>query len=323
MIPRTVKICLLVLTFVIVAGGSAYLTLSLIIRSEDTVIVPDLVGKDAIVVLEMLTGLGLNAKTRDSEFSSNHPKNQVIYQDPEPGSEIKMGRDVELIVSKGSRAIQTPNVTQQVVRQAKLLLEGYGLCQGELTFAHAEEAEKNQVLSQFPTPGSVIAREGCVDLLVSLGKRPRALLMPNVNDLSLEDAILAVEMNDLVLGKVTPRFHEERPSGIIVGQTPLPGHRVVAGTTVHLVRNRRPDGKEPVADDLRATGHLFRYRLESGFLKRHVHVKLNVFEVLDDLYDAFVKPGQEVWMIIPRGENVEVSLYVDDELIKRETYDVW
>lgn len=322
MLPRIVKIGALILVFILVAGGSAYLTLSLIIGSEDTVVVPDLVGKDAVSVLEILTGLGLNTKIRESEYSSNHPKNQVIYQDPEPGSEIKMGRAVGLIVSKGSRTIRVPDMKQRVVRQATILLQEHDLCQGKLSYTHSEKAKTNQIIAQSPFPGAIVARGQCVDLLVSMGKRPVAVIMPDVEDLSLEDAILTIEMSNLVLGDVAALFQEDRPQGVIIGQKPLSGYRVVEGTTVHLVRNRRAGHSRRADGDIVRNSHLFRYRLESGFLKRRIQVRLNAFGISNDLYNDFVKPGEEIWLIIPKQEDVEVSLFVDGELIKREIYGI-
>ena len=57
MIAKIAKIGGLGLVFLVVAGISAYLTLTLIIKSEDTVIVPDLEGKDVVYALELLTEL--------------------------------------------------------------------------------------------------------------------------------------------------------------------------------------------------------------------------------------------------------------------------
>jgi eukaryotic-like serine/threonine-protein kinase len=65
------------------------MTLTLIIKSEDTVIVPELIGKDVVSALERLTELELNAKVKGSEYSTEFPKNHVVFQDPQPGSEIK------------------------------------------------------------------------------------------------------------------------------------------------------------------------------------------------------------------------------------------
>ena len=63
----------------LIAGVSAYLTLTLIIKSEDTVVVPELVGKNVVNVLELLTNLGLNTKIKGSEYSAEVPKNHIIF----------------------------------------------------------------------------------------------------------------------------------------------------------------------------------------------------------------------------------------------------
>ena len=46
MIKKFAKITALCLVFLLAAAVSAYFTLTYIIKSEDTVIVPDLVGRD-------------------------------------------------------------------------------------------------------------------------------------------------------------------------------------------------------------------------------------------------------------------------------------
>ncbi len=68
MITKIAKIAGLGLAFIFVAGISAYLTLTLIIKSEDTVIVPDLEGKDVVYALELLTELELITKVKGSEY---------------------------------------------------------------------------------------------------------------------------------------------------------------------------------------------------------------------------------------------------------------
>ena len=113
MIARIIKIVGLAVVFIIIAGASAYFTLTLVIKSEEAVIVPELVGKDVVYALETLTDLELNTKVKGSEYNNDLPKHHVIYQDPEPGTEIKKGRDVRIIISKGSKSIIMPNAPRR------------------------------------------------------------------------------------------------------------------------------------------------------------------------------------------------------------------
>ena len=66
MITRIAKITALCLAFIVVAGISAYLMLTFLIKSEDTVIVPDFIGKD--VEYDMIFG-HIEAVLRSFNFS--------------------------------------------------------------------------------------------------------------------------------------------------------------------------------------------------------------------------------------------------------------
>ncbi len=69
--------------------------------------------------------------------------------------------------------------------------------------------------------------------------------------------------------------------------------------------------------------NLFRYRLESGFLKSRIRVRLNSFSVSNDLLDDFMKPGEEIWLLIPKGKDATVFLYKDDVMVKSQVFDAW
>jgi beta-lactam-binding protein with PASTA domain len=72
-ILRIFKIAALFIVLILIIGASGYLTLTLMIKSEDTVVVPDLIGKDVVSVLKILTDLGLNTNVKWSEYSAEYP----------------------------------------------------------------------------------------------------------------------------------------------------------------------------------------------------------------------------------------------------------
>ncbi len=322
MIARVVKIAILFIAFILIAGISAYLTLTFIIKSEDTVVVPDLVGKDVVYVLEVLSDLGLNTKIKGSEYSSGVPTNHVTFQEPGPGAEIKKGRDVRIIISKGARTILMPNLKGLSVRQAHIILEENDLHQDILSSTYSKDIKKEIIIAQTPPPGTMIKREEGVDLLVSIGIQPKAYKMPDLEGLSLDDAILLIERSNLLLGKIKSSFHEDKPKNVIIIQQPQSGHRVIEGTLVNITINREPGrkGREYLRG---AKGvSLFSYRLKDGFLKRHIRIRLNSFGASIDLFDDFMNPGEEIWLLIPNN-NATVFLYEDNELIKTQVFESW
>jgi eukaryotic-like serine/threonine-protein kinase len=321
MISRILKIAALLFIFILVVGASAYLTLTLIVKSEDTVVVPDLAGKDVVYALELLSDLGLNTKVEGSEYSIKVSKNSVIFQEPGPGSEIKKGRDVRIIISKGPKSIRMPNLENLPVQQARIIIEENSLCQGEISDTYSSRIKKDSIIAQVPTRGTMVTRGECINLLVSLGIRPRTYEMPDLRGRFLDDAIPLIENNNLILGKITSVFYENKPLNSIIAQEPLSGYCVPEGSTVDLVVNRKPGKKGHGVALGTQESSLFRYRLKDGFLKRHIRVVLNSFGVSNPIFDDFMKPGEEIWLIIPKNNNTTVFLYEDDQLIKTKVYE--
>jgi serine/threonine-protein kinase len=323
MITRIAKITALSLAFIVVAGISAYLTLTFLIKSENTVVVPDFIGKDVVYVLEYLTGLGLNTKVKGSEYSLDVPKNHVIFQQPEPGAEIKKGRDVHIIISKGAKTILMPNLAGLSLLQARIIFEENDLCQGQQSHTFNRNIENDRIISQSPLPGATVQRGDCVNLLISSGQRPMAYKMPELAGLSIEDAVLLIEKFDLPLGEIKSVIYENKPRNTVVSQEPLAGYRVNEGIRVNLVINRRPPKKDQEYLPGEQRRNLFTYRLNNGFLRRHIRVELKSNGFSSDLFDEFIKPGQEIWLFIPTNNEATVLLYEDDTLIQTHIYDVW
>lgn len=320
MIIKIAKIAGLGLVFVIIAGVSAYLTLTLIIKSEDTVIVPHLEGKDVVYALEILSELELNTKVKGSEYTGDIPKNHVVFQDPQPGSEIKKGRDVRIILSKGSKTFAMPHLLGLSIQQADIILDKNDMCRGELSRTYHRQIEKDYIMAQVPASRSVVSRGSCVDLLVSQGPRPAAFKMPDLTGLTLEDALVSIESLNLVIGELKSAYQPQTPRNTIVEQEPVSGYRVIIGSTVRLMINRETQKEGTGRSAERTAGNLFSYRLESGFLNRRIRVSLNTAGFTSDLFDDFVKAGEEIWLLIPAEREATVFLYENDRLIKTQVY---
>ena len=323
MIAKITKIAGLALAFIVVTGISAYLTLVLIIKSEDTVIVPSLAGKDVVYALELLTELELNTKVKGSEYTADIPKNYVVFQEPQAGAEIKKGRDVKIILSKGPQTVSMPNLFDLSVQQANIMLEEYGICQGELSRTYNNKVEKDHIITQVPSQGTMISRGGCVDLLISMGLQPEAFKMPDLIGLAIEDALQSIEKAKLVIGEIKSSHHKNKPRNIIVKQTPTSGYRVIAASPVNLLINRESKKERPELPYGQYAASLFSYRLDNGFLKRRIRVSLNSAGFTNDLFDDYVKAGEEIWLLIPRDSEATLFLYENDKLIKTQTYDVY
>ena len=303
------------------AGLVAYLTLSIIIKSERTVAVPDLVDQHVVAALEQLSDLGLNTRVKGSRHSPAVSKNRILFQDPAPGTRIKAGRDVRIVLSKGPRIVQTPDLEGLALQQARILLTENGLCLGVISRTHSPMGSPHAIIAQSPPPGVEVPQGECVSLLISRGTLPIAWVMPDLSGLSLESAVERLAQLQMTIGKLTSAFRAGRPLNTVLDQEPPGGHRVLAGQSVDLAVNRRADAA-PVRSLLQPAGaRLFRHRLADGFLNRRVRVRLSGTQTLPYVFDDFVKPGQEIWLLIP-GQHSAVFVYEDDELIKTRIFDM-
>ena len=322
MTSRILKTAGLITVFCLIAGICAYLTLRLIVRSEDTILVPDLINKDIVYALEILSDLGVNTKVKGSEYSSSITKNNVIYQDPEPGAEIKKGRDVRIIISKGQKTIIMPDLKGMLFQSAHIILEENGLILNAHSITYNKKVKKDVVVEQRPGPGRVIKRGSGVNLLVSIGSQPVFCKMPDLNGLPLDDAIILIGKNNFVEGEIKSLFDADKPLNSITSHEPPSGHRVLEGTAINLVINRK-SGENYGRNTYSATGcSLFRYRVKCGFLKKHVRVNINSYGVSNDAFNDFVDPGHEIRLLIPNNDSV-LFLYVDDELVQTKVFDSW
>ncbi|MCK5419391.1 MAG: hypothetical protein KAI93_12810, partial [Desulfobacterales bacterium] len=101
------------------------------------------------------------------------------------------------------------------------------------------------------------------------------------------------------------------------------GHRVIAASPVSLLINRESKKERPDRPYGQYAASLFSYRLDNGFLKRRIRVSLNSAGFTNDLFDDYVKAGEEIWLLIPRDSEATLFLYENDKLIKTQTYDAY
>ncbi|MCP4744944.1 MAG: PASTA domain-containing protein [Desulfobacteraceae bacterium] len=317
MLKRILKIIFLLIIFMSTAGISTYLTIHLLIRSKDTVVVPDLQNKQIVYALELLTEMGLNTKVKGSEYSASVPKHYIIYQDPPSGSEIKKGRDVRLVLSKGARSVIIPNLVGMGAPQARILLEENGLVPGKISYISNGNYFRDEIMSHYPPSGKSVFRQSAIDLLISLGAAPMWIEMLDLIELNLNQAITKLESNNLALGNI--RFAEDLTATMdtVTAHTPSAGYPVLPGSEIELTVNRRASSQ---AAKRRAKNQLFRYRLAAGFLNHSVRIQFKHKEYTLDLYHAFLKPNKEIWIAIPNQEPSTIFLYLDDELFSTKHF---
>jgi serine/threonine-protein kinase len=212
---------------------SALITMRLVIKGEE-VKVPPLVGKDIVYALETLNDLGLGLKIADQEFHSSIPENHIISQQPAGGRFIKKGRDIRVVLSKGSQLVRVPQLEGDMLSLAQAKLKRQGLKTGQLIKVH-HRLTAGKVVAQSPPVNSQRARGSRVNLLVSEGEFPASFIMPDLIGMPLSLASIKVRGLGLEVGRVTTETYQDAASQTIISQSPKSGYPVRVGEQVDLV----------------------------------------------------------------------------------------
>jgi eukaryotic-like serine/threonine-protein kinase len=313
---KILRISLLVALFMAMAGIGAYVALTLVIRGEDTVVVPDLVGKDVLYGLQILSDLGLNTRVKGTVYHDQVPKNHVIDQDPDAGAAIKRGRDVKIRVSRGPETISMPNLVGLSLQQSRILLTENGLCQGVLSSMVSPRFDAGQIMAQYPPTGKIVSRNTCADLLISRGAASPVFSMVDLSGFALASAIRRLEQMQLAVGSIRIVRRVDAPLETIVDQSPPAGYRVMPGNRVDLTVNRSNTGQDTGHAESANQVELFRFSLDYGFLKKRVQVKMNLRQLSLNLFDEFLSPGQDIWLLVPKSGNPTILVYVDGQLVE-------
>lgn len=226
------RMALLVFVLASVAFLSALMTMRFVIQGRE-VTTPNLVGVPVAQAQRAAAGNGLQLKIEDRIYSSL-PKDDVVRQSPAAGNPLKRNEWVHVVVSLGAQNVTIPELENRSSRAAQIQLLSEGLQVGEISSVHLADDSADIVLQQDPAAGSTNATTPHVDMLVSLGPRTPAYVMPSLEGLPLTEAENEVVFAGLKLTKVTALPLTGKPSGTVTSQLPLLGARVEPGDSVEL-----------------------------------------------------------------------------------------
>ena len=314
-----------ILVFIIafgLAGAGAFYAVRMFTESADEVVLPELAGKNIIYVLETLTNMGLNAKLHSTLYDESIPRYAVISQSPAPGTTIKKGRDVVIYLSKGKQENLMPDLRLIPLEHARILLEKNQFNFGHISYVYSSTISKGKIIAQYPESFSTAFKGIFCDLLVSRGNKPEARVMPDIKGLPIESASSMMNTNQLVISKILSNIDPKKDQGIVLSQDPEAGSLVTFNTPVTLTVNALKKDQAMSPDALNRL-IMLTHSLEPGFLKFHVRIETDMFGPLFNLYNEYMKPGENIHILVPAGNKTNINIYIDHKLVKIITIDPW
>jgi beta-lactam-binding protein with PASTA domain len=245
------------LAMLVVALLCAYASLRIAIHGRE-VAVPNLAGQSDADAANAAKDLGLNLSVENRFYSSAIAPNHVLSQSPIAGARVRRGWQVRVTESLGPQRVSVPDVIGQTERPASLVLRRLQLELG--TVAHLPAPDPaGIVLAQSPPANSSDMNGPTVSLLVSdeeTAAQEPAFVMPSLIGLTLPVAssrlasagmhIASAQVPESAAADasaapahvpgesfyVVP--HPLSVAATIVGQSPLPGHRVTRADAIRV-----------------------------------------------------------------------------------------
>jgi serine/threonine-protein kinase len=276
-----------------------------ILHSRPEVVVPNLQGKSLSSALNLVSSINLTLKEESSEFDDSLPAGTILRQQPPAGMQVREGRTINVVVSKGGQALFVPNVYDKKLAEAQSILAGDGLQMGAVNEVFSTSIDEGSVVAQNPSSGTIVARGALVDVDVSKGLPPAgAPLTPDFVGQNLENAR---EWARGVNIKVSVKENPKAPgnAGSIVKQKPQPGQPLMAGDDLSLTI---------VPLDGGTGGSHVQTKIPDGVGRVKVRIIARNNRGENEIYSAEHKGGETVTVPVNVNSTTRFRIYVNDVL---------
>ncbi len=284
-----------------------------------TLSLPSLVGESERDAMDEAARLHLPADVVARQSSDQYPLGVVMQQDPAAGSQVRQGRRVSLVVSKGIELVQVPDLRYQSMREVGLDLSHARLQVGKVSSVANDDVPAGRVVLQDPVPLTNVRQGTTVNVTLSKGP-PDFVSAPQLVGQDISDARDALKRAHIQAGQIiwTPFGKNGPPRGVVVRQAPAAGTRL--------------DPFERVSLQVSAGPNVY------GFLVRQVHAIVSVpdntdapkrvrVEVRDangtwPVFDGYAQPRQKLDFTLTVVGSAQLDTYVDGAAVNTVTLGV-
>jgi beta-lactam-binding protein with PASTA domain len=201
-----------------------------------SVAMPSVVGTQQTDAARATSDAGLLLKVVERRVSDD-PKGLVIEQRPAPGTFVRDGDEIEVVVSRGPPPVATPNVAGKPVAEAQAALEQASFVV-TVKREYDEDVPKDVALRTDPPADAKWPRESNVTLFVSDGPTP--VPVPDVAGGSYDAAVQTLASKRLQAVR-RDAFSDTVDAGVVIGTEPAAGQPAARDSQVTVVVSKGPE----------------------------------------------------------------------------------
>lgn len=209
-----------------------YAILPIITNQGETVNVPDVSTMQPEAAANVLKQNNLSHNIKDSVFEEQLQAKAIVSQHPEPGDEVKVNREIDLVINKEiPPSVDMPSLVNKSFELARHNLKSAGLELGNVIYKPfyvdslvIEQLQQGQPVSA----GTRVHLTTAIDLVVGY-QSEKSILMPDLRGMSLDEAKNKLELNELILN--TPKDI----NGVVLRQYPRANSSINKGSLVEVI----------------------------------------------------------------------------------------
>ncbi len=200
--------------------------------------VPSVVGLSTEEAVRTLTSVGLKSDITEHRVHNEIKEGYIISQSYPEGDKVKEGFTIKLVVSSGGIQSIIPNVKQQSLTEAQVMIENDGFVLGEITYAFNDLPE-DMVINQTPKSGIKMPQGTVIDLVISQGLETDKLIVPSLETKTIREAESTLNSIGLKLGDISYSVSTSIEKGQIISNSKI-GSEVDKGTSIDVVVSSGP-----------------------------------------------------------------------------------
>ncbi|MCB4757612.1 MAG: PASTA domain-containing protein [Elusimicrobia bacterium] len=275
-----------------------------LLHSRPEVIVPHIEKKGLLESLSIVSGLGLTLVQDGSEFDETVPAGTILRQHPPSGMQVRAGRAIRVIVSKGGRVVFVPTVVGIPLPEAQSKLAQEGLQLGAVTEIYSPDIPNSTTISQEPSSGTVVTKGILVDLVVSKGAPPAgAPVAPDFTGQPVEQVQSWAAQEGIKIN-VSEDPAAVGSTGSVVRQQPIPGQPLIYGklsvTIVPVISGEQ--------------GYRFNYTIPANEGEVDVRIKARNAQGEFEVYKGKHKGGDKLQIPMTIQSTTRARIYLNDRL---------
>jgi beta-lactam-binding protein with PASTA domain len=217
----------MVITLVVFVGVLALIVFFIALRGAEQAMVPDVRTKELTEALVELQAKELYPRIQMRYSQSVQDRGFVLEQDPRPGTIVKAGRRIRLVVSQGVMVNTIENYTGRNIEEVRMDLRAL-FASSSLSFLSVKEPymyeyspePEGTILEQSPEPGTPVTGPEILEFVVSRGPEHVLIAVPALMGLSPAQALERVREAGLRFGFALRPVRQGERSGVVVYQDP-------------------------------------------------------------------------------------------------------